>query len=174
MRLGTGFLLASLFLSISIIGFAIEVSVVYTMYQGSSSTYCAMSTPTTGWHRVECIDPNRPFLILPPVLGATGAVAFAAFRTGNRRLALRFSRSVLVVLGILFVIIGILSLQFDVSTSMCTIYGCPSVFSSNYATDWDKITIGSAMIASGIVLMNVSTATPIDRKSMSVKTNPTP
>ena len=170
MRLGTGFRLASLFLSISIVGFAVEVSVLYAMYQ-TSSTYCSMYTPSAGWHRVDCIDPNRPFVILPPVLGATGAVAFTAVRARNRQLALRFSRSVLIALGILFVTLGIFGLESDISFVICTIYGCPSVFSSAFASDWDKITVGSAMIASGIVLAKVSTATMIDKKSMPVKTD---
>ena len=171
MKRGTIFLV-SLFLCTSIIGFTLEVSILASMSAVNGPAGCYKSTPSTGLQRVDCIDPNRPFLLLPPLLAATGAVAVAADRTANRRLALRFSGSVLVALGILFLILGVVGFQMDVP--LCTIYGCPSVFSSYYATDWDKVYAGLAMTASGIALMFVSRAIPTDKKSVPVKTDSMP
>lgn len=75
----------------------------------------------------------------------------------------------LLALGILFLTLGIVGFQFDAPS--CTIYGCPSVFSSYYAADWDKIYAGLAMIASGIALMLFSRAIPIDKTLVPVKTD---
>src|SRR5438309_8081759 len=85
--------LAFLFLGVAIIGFTLEVSVLVALaWENSSSPVgCYKYTPSTGQQRVDCIDPYRPFVILPPLLAATTAVAVAENRTANRRLAFRFS-----------------------------------------------------------------------------------
>src|SRR5438876_11705951 len=97
---------------------------------------------------------HRPFVILPTLLTATTAVAVAANRTANRRLAFRFSGIVLVAVGILFLTLGINGLQSD--GIPCALNGCPSIFSSYYAPYWDEFYTGLAMTASGIGLLVVS------------------
>ena len=153
--------LAFLFLSVAIIGFTLEVSVLVALAGENSASCsgpcqvgCYKYTPSTGQQRVDCIDPYRPFVILPPLLTATTAVAAAANRTANRRLAFRFSGIVLVAVGILFLTLGITSLQS--SAIPCALNGCPSIFSSNYAPYWDEVYAGLAMTASGIGLLLVS------------------
>jgi len=153
--------LAFLFLGVAIIGFTLEVSVLVVLAgengascSGPCQVGCYKYTPSTGQQRVDCIDPYRPFVILPPLLTATIAVAVAANRTANRRLAFRFSGIVLVAVGILFLTLGITGLQSDAIP--CALNGCPSIFSSNYAPYWDEVYAGLAMTASGIGLLLVS------------------
>jgi len=148
--------LAFLFLGVAIIGFTLEVSVLVVLAgeNSSSPVGCYKYTPSTGQQRVDCIDPYRPFVILPPLLTATTAVAAAANRTANRRLAFRFSGIVLVAVGILFLTLGITGLQSDAIP--CALNGCPSIFSSYYAPYWDEVYAGLAMTASGIGLLLVS------------------
>ena len=114
MKWGT-VVLAFLFLGVAIIAFTLEVSVLIVLAgeNSASPVGCYKLTPSTGWQRVDCIDPYRPFVILPPLLTATTAVAVAANRTANRRLALRFSGIVLVAVGMLFLTLGITGLQSD-------------------------------------------------------------
>ncbi|HWY28454.1 MAG TPA: hypothetical protein VNW25_04250 [Candidatus Sulfotelmatobacter sp.] len=79
--------------------------------------------PSTGQRRVDCIDPYRRFVILPPLLTATTAVAVVTNRNVNRRLALRFPGIVLVAAGILFLSLG--TIGFQLSVIACPINGCP-------------------------------------------------
>ena len=155
MKRGT-VVLAFLFVGVAIIGFTLEVSVLVALAgeNSASPVGCYKLTPSTGWQRVDCIDPYRPFVILPPLLTATTAVAVAANRTANRRLAFRFSGIVLVAVGILFLTLGITGLQS--SAIPCALNGCPSIFSSYYAPYWDEFYAGLAMTASGIGLLLVS------------------
>jgi len=110
MKRGTA-VLALLFLGVAIVGFALEVSVLVALAGENSQVGCYKYTPSTGQQRVDCIDPYRPFAILPPLLTATTAVAVAANRTANRRLSFRFPGIVLAPTGILFLILGINGLQ---------------------------------------------------------------
>src|SRR6266568_7727665 len=148
--------LAFLFLGVAIIGFTLEVSVLVALAgeNSASPVGCYKLTPSTGWQRVDCIDPYRPFVILPPLLTATTAVAVAANRAANKQLAFRFPGLILAVAGILFVFIGIIG--FQTSAIPCAISGCPSIFSSYYAPYWDEFYTGLAMTASGIGLLLVS------------------
>ena len=148
--------LAFLFLGVAIIGFTLEVSVLVALAgeNSASPVGCYKLTPSTGWQRVDCIDPYRPFAILPPLLTATTAVAVAANRTANRRLSFRFPGIVLAPTGILFLILGINGLQS--SAILCAINGCPPISSSYYAPYWDEFYAGLAMTASGIGLLLVS------------------
>src|SRR6266705_1622291 len=153
--------LAFLFLGVAIIGFTLEVSVLVVLAGENSASCsgpcqvgCYKYTSSTGWQRVDCIDPYRPFVILPPLLTATTAVAVAANRTANRRLAFRFSGIILVAVGILFLCLGISGLQS--SSIPFALNGCPSIFSSYYAPYWDAVYAGLAMTASGIGLLLVS------------------
>ncbi len=153
--------LAFLFLGVAIIGFTLEVSVLVALAGENSASCsgpcqvgCYKYTPSTGQQRVDCIDPYRPFVILPPLLTATTAVAIAANRTANRRLAFRFPGIVLATVGILFLTLGITGLQSDAIP--CALNGCPSIFSSYYAPYWDEFYAGLAMTASGIGLLLVS------------------
>src|SRR2546427_6914687 len=134
--------LAFLFLGVAIIGFTLEVSVLVALAgeNSASPVGCYKLTPSTGWQRVDCIDPYRPFVILPPLLTATTAVAVAANRTANRRLAFRFSGIVLVAVGVLFLTLGITGLQS--AAIPCALNGCPSIFSSYYAPYWDEFYAG--------------------------------
>jgi len=154
MKRGT-VVLAFLFLGVLIIGFTLEVSVLVALAGENSASLvgCFKSTHSAGWQWVDCIDPYRPFVILPPLLTATTAVAVAANGTGNRRLAFRFSGIVLVAVGILFLTLGIIGLQRDAIP--CALNGCPSIFSSYYAPYWDESYAGLAMTASGIALLLV-------------------
>src|SRR5438046_5045174 len=153
--------LSFLFLGVAIIGFTLEASVLVAM-AGENSASCSVpcqvgcykDTPSTGQQLVDCIDPYRPFVILPPLLTATTAVAIAANRTANRRLAFRFPGIVLATVGILFLTLGITGLQSDAIP--CALNGCPSIFSSYYAPYWDEFYAGLAMTASGICLLLVS------------------
>src|SRR5437016_879654 len=72
MKRGT-VVLAFLFLGVVIIGFTLEVSVLVALAgeNSSSPVGCYKLTPSTGWQRVDCIDPYRPFVILPPLLAAS-------------------------------------------------------------------------------------------------------
>ena len=153
MKRGTA-VLALLFLGVAIVGFALEVSVLVALAGENSQVGCYKYTPSTGQQRVDCIDPYRPFAILPPLLTATTAVAVAANRTAKRRLSFRFSGIVLVAVGILFLTLGITGLQSDAIP--CALNGCPSIFSSYYAPYWDEFYAGLAMTASGIGLLLVS------------------
>ena len=155
MKRGT-VVLAFLFLGVAIIAFTLEVSVLIVLAgeNSASPVGCYKLTPSTGWQRVDCIDPYRPFVILPPLLTATTAVAVAANRAANKQLAFRFPGLVLAVAGILFVFIGIIG--FQTSAIPCAISGCPSIFSSYYAPYWDEVYAGLAMTASGIGLLLVS------------------
>src|SRR2546427_7984937 len=148
--------LAFLFLGVAIIGFTLEVSVLVALAGENSASQvgCYKYTPSTGQQRVDCIDPYRPFAILPPLLTATTAVAVAANRTANRRLSFRFSGIVLAPTGILFLILGINGLQS--SAIPCAINGWPPISSSYYAPYWDEFHAGLAMTASGIGLLLVS------------------
>ena len=153
--------LAFLFQGVSIVGFTLEVSVLVALAGENSASCngpcqvgCYKYTPSTGRQRVDCIDPYRPFVILPPLLTAATAVAVAANRTANRRPAFRFSGIVLVALGILFLTLGITGLQS--AAIPCALNGCPSIFSSYYAQYWDEFYAGLAMTASGIGLLLVS------------------
>src|SRR5438309_3840525 len=96
MKRGT-VVLAFLFLGVAIVGFTLEVSVLVVLAgeNSASPVGCYKLTPSTGWQRVDCIDPYRPFVILPPLLTVTTAVVVVANRTENRRLAFRFSGIVL-------------------------------------------------------------------------------
>ena len=153
MKRGTA-VLALLFLGVAIVGFALEVSVLVALAGENSQVGCYKYTPSTGQQRVDCIDPYRPFAILPPLLTATTAVAIAANRTANRRLSFRFPGIVLAPTGILFLILGINGLQN--SAIPCAINGCPPISSSYYAPYWDEFYSGLAMTASGIGLLLVS------------------
>src|SRR5437660_6872735 len=155
MKRGTA-VLAFLFLGVAIIAFTLEVSVLIVLAgeNSASPVGCYKLTPSTGWQRVDCIDPYRPFVILPPLLTATTAVAVAANRTANRRLALRFSGIVLVATGILFLTLGITGLQSDAIP--CALTGCPSIVSSYYPPYWGELYAGWALTASGIGLLLVS------------------
>lgn len=153
MKRGTA-VLALLFLGVEIVGFALEVSVLVALAGENSQVGCYKYTPSTGQQKVDCIDPYRPFVILPPLLTATTAVAVAANRAANKQLAFRFPGLVLAVAGILFDFIGIIG--FQTSAIPCAISGCPSIFSSYYAPYWDEFYTGLAMTASGIGLLLVS------------------
>jgi hypothetical protein len=154
--------LALLFLGVAIIGFTLEVSVLAALAGENSQVGCYKYTPSTGQQRVDCIDPYRPFVILPPLLIATTAVAVVANRIANRRLAFRFPGIVLVVAGILFLILGIIG--FQSSAIPCAITGCLSIFSSYYSPYWDEFYAGFAMTASGIGLLLVSRNIRIEGK----------
>ncbi len=153
MKRGTA-VLALLFLGVAIVGFALEVSVLVALAGENSRVGCYKYTPSTGQQRVDYIDPYRPFVILPPLLTATTAVAVAANRAANKQLAFRFPGLVLAVAGILFVFIGIIG--FQTSAIPCAINGCPPISSSYYAPYWDEFYAGLAMTASGIGLLLVS------------------
>src|SRR5438094_6569593 len=131
-----------LFLGVAIVGFALEVSVLVALGGENSQVVCYKYTPSTGQQRVDCIDPYRPFAILPPLLIATTAVAVAANRTANRRLSFRFPCIVLSPTGILFLILGINGLQS--SAILCSLTGCPPISSSYYAPYWDEFYAGLA------------------------------
>src|SRR5207237_4490558 len=135
--------LAFLFLGVAIIGFTLEVSVLVVVAgeNSASPVGCYKYTPSTGQQRVDCIDPYRPFVILPPLLTATTAVAVAANRTANRRLAFRFSGIVLVPLGILFLTLGITGLQNDAIP--CALNGSPAIYSFYAYPYWDELYAGS-------------------------------
>ncbi len=163
MKRGT-VVLALLFLGIAIIGFTLEVSVLVALAGENSQVGCYKYTPSTGQQRVDCIDPYRPFVILPPLLTATTAVAVVANRTANRRLSFRFPGIVLVAVGTLFLILGISGLQ---SGGPPCIVTCPSIFSSYYAPYWDEFYAGLAMTASGVGLLFVSRNIRIDGKVQS-------
>jgi hypothetical protein len=155
MKRGT-VVLAFLFLGVAIIGFTLEVTVLVALAgeNSASPVGCYKLTPSTGWQRVDCIDPYRPFVILPPLLTATTVAAVAANRTANRRLAFRFSGIVLLAVGILLLTLGITGLQNDAIP--CALNGCPSIFSSYYVPYWDEVYAGLAMTASGIGLLLAS------------------
>jgi hypothetical protein len=60
---------------------------------------------------------------------------------------------VIVVMGLVLIALGLDGLRTPIS---CAINGCPSIFSQTYATYWDEIYLGTAMVVLGIGLIVAS------------------
>jgi uncharacterized membrane protein HdeD (DUF308 family) len=74
---------------------------------------------------------------------------------GNHRNSniLLISGIALLVMGLSFLALGIDGLRIPIP---CASNGCPSIFSETYATYWNEIYAGTAMIVLGIVLIVAS------------------
>jgi hypothetical protein len=70
------------------------------------------------------------------------------------------NRMLLLVAGILLMAtgLGLFTAGFVGLTTPipCAINGCPSIFSSNYATNWAEISVGLGLIVSGIAMVIAS------------------
>src|SRR5467141_612192 len=64
--------------------------------------------------------------------------------------AIRVAGALLVVFGVVFVIVGLVSIVLDFPP--CPINACPPIFSTYYAVYWSEIFAGLIMIALGIGL----------------------
>jgi hypothetical protein len=64
--------------------------------------------------------------------------------------AIRVAGALLVVFGVVFVIVGLVSIVLDFPP--CPINACPPIFSTYYAVYWSEIFAGLVMIALGIGL----------------------
>lgn len=60
---------------------------------------------------------------------------------------------VVAVIGIGLIALGLDGLRTPIA---CAVDGCPSIFSSNYATYWNAIYTGLALVATGFAFMLVS------------------